>query len=477
MKAHSGRAPRAWWLGLLMALMGCATAQSAESGAAPASATSGEPVTAFVGVSVLPLDSDTVLVDQTVVVRGERIEAIGPTPSTPVPAGATRIDGAGRYLMPGLVDMHLHLMPGEGAPSDPAVQQLSLLLANGITTARALVAPPTALALRERVARREVLGPLLRVAGPSFHGKSVQGPEQARQKVREQKAAGYDLIKTHGGLGRETYDAMVAEAKAQGLRVSGHVTPDVGLARALEAGQQIEHLDGYLAALLPPGDKAEVGQVELGDVLSRMDLARLPAIAEATKRAGIFNSPTLALFEVVASEGAVPELRTQRELRYVPSAAVDAWTKELLTGPLSQAPAANKQKFLELRRQVLRGLHAAGVPLLVGSDSPQLFMVSGFALHREMEAQVAAGLPPLAVLQAATRNAAAYFGESSQWGAVAPGQRADLLLLNGNPLKDIQLARAIAGVMARGQWLPKSELDAKLEEAATAAKATKAAGK
>ena len=186
---------------------------------------------------------------------------------------------------------------------------------------------------------------------------------------------------------------MVAEAKAQGLRVSGHVTQEVGLLHALESGQQIEHLDGYLAALLPPGDTTPVEQVELGAALAKMSPARISTLAEATKKAGIFNSPTLALFELVASDGAVPELRSGRELRYVPSASVDAWTKELLTGPLSQAPVSGKHRFLELRRQVLLGLHAAGAPLLVGSDSPQLFMVPGFALHQEMEAMTAAGLP------------------------------------------------------------------------------------
>jgi imidazolonepropionase-like amidohydrolase len=476
MRWETGRGRHGGWLGLFILLVGCATAQppapAQPAPTAPASAT-GERVTAFVGVTVLPLDSDQVLKDQTVVVIGPRIHAMGPAASTPIPAGAARIDGQGRYLIPGLVDMHLHLLPGEGNLTDPAGQQLALLLANGVTSARALVAPPSGLIVRDRVAHGEVLGPLLRVAGPSFHGKSVQGPEQARQQVRQQKAAGYDLIKTHGGLGRETYDAMADEARLLGLRVSGHITPDVGLSRAIEAGQQIEHLDGYLAALLPPGDKAVVEQVEFGDALSRMDLARLPALAEATKRAGIYNSPTMALFEAVASDGEVPELRTRRELRYVSSNAVDAWTQSLLTGPLAEASTAGKRKFLELRRQVLRGLHAAGAPLLVGSDSPQLFMVSGFALHREMAAQAAAGLPPLAVLQAATRNAAAYYGETAQWGTVAPGLRADLVLLNGNPLEDIQLARAIAGVMVRGQWLPKSELEAKLEQVAAAAKAAK----
>ncbi len=473
---QSRRAPWGPWLGLLLCLVGCATAQtgqSAQPGSTPAAPATGAAAVAFVGVSVLPLDSDRELENQTVVVRGDRIEAMGPAASTPVPTGATQIDGRGRYLMPGLADMHIHLRAGDGAPADPAGQQLALLLANGITTARALIAPPSGPALRDRVARGEVLGPTLRVAGPSFHGKSVQDPEQARMKVREQKAAGYDLLKTHGGLSRETYDAMMSEAKAQGLRVSGHVTQEVGLAHALASGQQIEHLDGYLAALLPPGDTTKVEQVEFGAALARMDPARISTLAEATKQAGIFNSPTLALFEIIASNGAVPELRTSRELRYVPSASVDAWTQELLTGPLAEAPTAGKHRFLELRRQVLRGLHAAGAPLLVGSDSPQIFMVPGFAIHLEMETMAAAGLPPLAVLQAATRNAAAYFGESDQWGSVAPGQRADLLLLNANPLKDVKLTRTLVGVMVRGQWLPRSELDARLEQVAAAARASK----
>ncbi|WP_224362478.1 amidohydrolase family protein [Hyalangium versicolor] len=462
------------WAGLLVALVGCATAQTAQTAqtvpASSAPTTGTATVVAFVGVSVLPLDSDRVLGDQTVVVRGDRIVAVGPSASTPVPDGATQINGRGRFLMPGLVDMHLHLQAGDGALTDPAGQQLALLLANGVTTARALGAAPSGLALRDRVTRGEVLGPTLRVAGPSFHGKSVQGPEQARQRVREQKAAGFDLIKTHGGLNLETYDAMMAEAKAQGLRVSGHVTQEVGLAHALESGQQIEHLDGYLAALLPPGDTTVVEQVEFGDVLARLDAARIPSLVEATKRAGTFNSPTLALFEIVASEGAVPELRTNRELRYVPTTTVDAWTRELLTGPLSQAPASGKHRFLDLRRQVLQALYTGGAPLLVGSDSPQLFMVSGFAVHQEMEAMAAAGLPPLAVLQAATRNAAAWFGESDQWGSVSPGQRADLLLLNANPLQDVTLTRTLVGVMVRGQWLPRNALDAKLDQVASAAK-------
>jgi imidazolonepropionase-like amidohydrolase len=384
-----------------------------------------------------------------------------------------RVEGQGRYLMPGLVDMHLHLVPGVGQPEDPAGQVLALLLANGVTSARALGGPKdTALTVRDRVARGEVLGPTLRVAGPSLHGKSVRGPEQVRQRVREYKAAGYDLLKTHGGLGRETYDVMMAEARAQGLRVSGHVTPDVGLFHALESGQQIEHLDGYLNELLPENDaaRAEVGQVELGEPLERMDPARIPALAEATKKAGVWSSPTLALFETVTSPEGVESLSARPELRYAPQAAVKTWTQMVAGDPqMAGVPTERKHRFAELRRQVAHALYTSGAKLLVGSDSPQLFMVAGFAVHREMEALTAAGIPPYGVLEAATRNPAEYLGEADTWGTVAEGRRADLLLLDANPLEDVKHTRAIAGVMVRGHWLPRSELDAMLERTAVAA--------
>jgi imidazolonepropionase-like amidohydrolase len=430
---------------------------------------------AFVDVNVVPMDSERLLAHQTVVVRGGRIVSLGPVDSTSVPWGAVRVEGQGRYLMPGLVDMHLHLVPGVGEPEDPAGQVLALLLANGVTSARALGGPKdTSLQVRDRVARGEVLGPTLHVAGPSLHGKSVQGPEQARQRVREYKAAGYDGLKTHGYLGRETYDVMMAEARAQGLRVSGHVTPEVGLAHALESGQQIEHLDGYLNELLPENDaaRAEVGQVEVGDALDRMDPARIPALAEATKKAGVWSSPTLALFETVTSPEGVEPLRARPELRYVPQAAVKAWTQMVSNDrQMAEAPAERKRRFAELRRQVTRGLYAAGAKLLVGSDSPQLFMVAGFAVHREMEALAAAGVPTYGVLEAATRNAAEYLGEADTWGTVAEGKRADLLLLDTNPLEDVKHTRDVAGVMVRGHWLPRSELDLRLERTAVAANA------
>jgi imidazolonepropionase-like amidohydrolase len=472
--ASEGKSQRwGWSLCLLVCLASCRGGPEMRGTSAPEGPSPAPSATlAVVGVTVLPMTTGTdALRDQTVLVDGERIVAVGPSASTPVPEGATRVEGRGRWLMPGLVDMHLHLQPGTGQAQDAAGRQLRLLLVNGVTTARALGAAPTGLELRARVMKGEVLGPRLLVAGPSFHGKSVQGPEQARQRVREQKAAGFDLLKTHGGLGRETYDAMMAEAKAQGLRVSGHVTQDVGLSHALESGQQLEHLDGWLSALLPPGDKAVVDQLDFTDAVERMDAARIPALAEATRKAGVWSSPTMELFELLSNADRVDTLRARPELRYVPAAAVEAWTKDLSDPELAGAPAARRQRFVELRRQVVRGLHAAGAGLLVGSDSPQFFMVTGFAVHREMEALAAAGLPTRTVLEAATSNAAESLGESAGWGTVAVGQRADLLLLDADPREDVRHTREPRGVVLRGRWLPRAELDAMLAEVEAAVKA------
>ncbi len=461
-----------WSLWLLACLTACRSGpETTPTSASESSARALSATLAVVGVTVLPMVGADALVDQTVLVDGERIVAVGPAASTPVPPGAARVEGRGRWLMPGLADMHLHLQKGTGMADDAAGRQLRLLLANGVTTARALGAAPTGLELRARVAKGEVLGPRLLVAGPSFHGESVKSPEQARQRVREQKAAGFDLLKTHGGLGRETYDAMMDEARAQGLRVSGHVTPDVGLAHALASGQQLEHLDGWLGALLPPGDAAKVDQLDFSDALERMDAARIPALVEATKKAGVWSSPTMDLFELLSNADRLDLLRARPELRYVPAAAVEAWAKELSGPELAGAPAARRRRFVELRRQVLRGLHAGGAGLLVGSDSPQFFMVTGFAVHREMEAMAAAGLPARAVLVAATRGAAEYLGEAAEWGTVAPGRRADLLLLDADPREDVRHTRAISGVVLRGRWLPRAELDAMLEEVSASVKA------
>jgi imidazolonepropionase-like amidohydrolase len=417
------------------------------------------------------MDKERVVEKQTVVVRDGRIAEVGPAGQVKVPPGATQIDGRGKFLMPGLADMHAHLFPGDGSANDLAAQQLILYLANGVTTVRNMIGAPAHVVLRDRVREGKLLGPTIVTAGPPLTGNVAVSAEVAERIVAEQKQAGYDLLKVHEGLKPEVYEAIAAAARKAGIPFAGHVTASVGLARAIAARQAtIEHLDGYLQALVPEDSPVPPppSQVVLGPVLEHVDERRLPALARATRDAGIYNTPTLALFKIVVSADDPSEFSKWPELRYVPAKMRDGFARQKAGIKLDEVPASERRRYVELRDHVVKALYDAGAKLLVGPDSPQLFLVPGFGTHREMAAMAEAGLTPYAVLQAATRNAADYLNASAEFGTVEAGKRADLLLLDANPLQSVANASRVAGVMVRGRWLPRAELDRMLEEIAAA---------
>jgi imidazolonepropionase-like amidohydrolase len=448
-------------LSLLLFLMTCTvgTGQVAKS--------ADTRVVAFVGVSVVPMDKERVVANQTVVVRDGRIVEVGPTGKAKIPTGATQIDGRGKFLMPGLADMHAHLFPGDGTANDLATQQLILYLANGVTTVRNMIGAPAHVVLRDRVKEGKLLGPTVYTAGPPLTGKDAVSPEVAERIVAAQKQAGYDLLKVHEGLRPEVYETIASAARKSGIPFAGHVTASVGLQRALAARQaSIEHLDGYLQALIPQDSPVPPppSQVVLGPALEHVDERRLPALARATRDAGVFNTPTLALFKIVVSADDPAVFSKWPELRYVPAKMREGFAKQKGGIKAGEAPAAELKRYVELRDHVVKALHDAGAKLLVGPDSPQLFLVPGFGTHREMAAMAEAGLTPYAVLQAATRNAAEYLGTPGEFGSIESGRRADLLLLDANPLQSVANCSRVAGVMVRGRWLPKAELDKMLSE-------------
>ncbi|HEX2270115.1 MAG TPA: amidohydrolase family protein [Pyrinomonadaceae bacterium] len=430
-------------------------------------------VIAFVNVNVVPFDRERILAGQTVIVRDGRIAEIGPAEKTRVPAGALQIDGRGKYLMPGLADMHVHLFPGAGQPDDLTSQQFQLFLANGVTTIRNMIGKPEHLVLRDRVAKGELLGPSIYTAGPPLLGNNVPTPEAAERVVVEQKKAGYDLLKVHEGLSPETYAAIVSTAKRERIPLAGHVTATVGLNRALDAQQSsIEHLDGYLQAMVADNSpvKPSPSQVVLGPVLQHIDETRLSALAAATRKAGVWNDPTITLFKLVVSEATPEDLLKWPEMQYIPAKMREGFAKQKQSTMGNPAPASERQRYIQLRNKMLVALHAAGAKLLIGPDSPQFFLVPGFATHRELESFVEAGLSPYASLEAATRNPAEYFAETMKtrrdFGTVEAGLRADLILLEANPLQSVANVSKRAGVMVRGRWLPESELRKMLENVA-----------
>src|SRR5688500_12759723 len=266
-------------------------------GAAAATVASAQNATAFVDVTVIPMDRAGALRGQTVVVEGDRVTALGPSASVRVPAGATRIDGRGKYLMPGLAEMHAHVV-GANNPNHETINRdiLFLYIANGITSIRAMLGAPNQLPLREQLRRGEVLGPTMYVSAPALHGNSAPNPDTAAKLVRAHKAAGYDFLKIHPGLSRETYDAIARTAKEVGITWAGHVPAAVGLRHAMASGQStVDHLDGLLEASVPSSvfDRLQSGPVPIAELVNNVDPSRFPAIAQEIRRAGVWQVPTM----------------------------------------------------------------------------------------------------------------------------------------------------------------------------------------
>lgn len=429
-------------------------------------------VTAFVGVTVIPMDSERRLIDQTVVVSNGLIRSIAPRDASNIPAGARRIDGAGKFIMPGLMDMHVHLGPYTTAPGNRLPAVVPLLITNGVTTARSMVGHDSHIAMRTAVAVGAVTSPRLILAAPQITGPNATGPfaqfsvttaEAARQRVRSARDAGFDLVKVTFGFTPDIYDAVAAAARELDIPLSGHVTPGISFDRVLAARQQVEHLDGYLEATV--ADSAPVrsmgNQAVPGAILRYIDREKVKRVAEQSRRAGIANSPTLSLFQVAF-------------IRNIPTDSLIAWPgveyfqlqsiESMRAGRASfwanaAAPSDDRSTYERWRNEMTKALADAGALLLAGSDSPQHFQMYGYALHAELRALVGAGLTPYQALSTATRNPAEYLGVSRSHGSITPGKVADLLLLDADPLMSVDAVAKPVGVMLAGRWFSHVELD------------------
>jgi imidazolonepropionase-like amidohydrolase len=417
-----------------------------------------ERVLAFAGVTVIPMDRERLVPDQTVVVRGDRIAAIGATAEVMVPAGATRIDGQGRFLMPALAEMHAHI-PNAAAQAE---RVLFMYVANGIGTIRSMLGAPAHFELRQRAVRGEIVAPTMYLSGPSFNGQTAATVQAAVARVNEQQAAGYDLLKIHPGIPRSAFDALAAAADRAGIRFAGHVPADVGLERALSARfWTIDHLDGYMEALAGPG--APTADLFGVNLVGRIDESRIPALVKQTVAAGVWNVPTQILLENWYGATDANTMRQWPEMRYASASELNQWTANKRESE-AMYPAAQRERFIAVRRRLLKALHDAGAGILLGSDAPQVWNVPGFSIHRELASYVAAGLTPYQALATGTRNVAVHTGTLASTGTVENGKRADLVLLDANPLQDIANTSRIAGVMIGGRWLPRADIDRRLQE-------------
>lgn len=429
----------------------------------PALSASQQAPVAFTGVSVIPMDRDTVLDDQTVIVENGRIRYVGARRSAT--ASATSIDARGKYLMPGISEFHAHVPSGQQAVH--AHRTLSLYVLAGVTTARGMLGAPMHLALRDSIAAGRLLGPRLLTSGPSFNGNSAASPGVAAAMVRAQKTAGYDLLKIHPGVPRAAFDSLATVANALDIPFAGHVPLEVGLAAALTSKYStIDHLDGIVEAMYA-GSQPLTQQVNgffgLG-IMRQLDESRFGAIVDQVKASGVAMVPTQILMDNFTSDATGAELTSLPEFRYWVPQQVTAWRTfkdNLLTQ--AEAPGGERQEFTALRRRLIKALYEAGVPFLLGSDAPQLWNVPGFSSHRELAALVAAGLTPYQALRTGTVDVATFMEEQGRSGVVQAGARADLLLLDANPLADIGNSLRISGVMVNGRWIGPEERGRMLE--------------
>ncbi len=429
----------------------------------PVSATGRQVV--FKNVSVIPMDTDRLLENQAVVTQAGRIVAIGPAAQIQHDARAHVVDGKGKFLIPGLAEMHAHVPPSDDVAAMKEV--LMLFAVNGITTIRGMLGHPRHLEVREQLKAGEILGPHFYATGPSFNGMSVKTPEDGAEMVRRQKEAGYDYLKLHPGLTRPKFDAIASAAKEVDIPFAGHVSYGVGVWRAIEAGySSIDHLDGFVEGIVPgieriPEKEAGLFGMHLAD---KVDRTQIPRLVKALHDNNIWVVPTQALAERWFHPDFAPEdfLNDPHHV-YMKKETRDQWISSknnLVSNPAFDAERV--KRFIDLRRDLIRACQEGGVKLLLGCDAPQVFNVPGFSTHHELEYLVLSGLTPYQALVTGTRNVAEYLGKKDS-GIIAEGAVSDLVLLDANPLTNIRNSAKVAGVMIGDQWLDRRFIDNQLQ--------------
>jgi imidazolonepropionase-like amidohydrolase len=438
---------------------------------------------AFVGVNVVDVEAGVVVSDRAVVVEGKTIREVVAAEEFAPAEGMTVVECDGKYLIPGLWDMHVHVIA-------PVPGALELYLANGVTGIRDLNSEDFLLGWRDEVRDGKRLGPRIVASGKYLDARlngqppdrvTADTPEDARKLVQARKAAGADFIKVYSGLSAEVFDAVIDEAKRLKLPVAGHCPERVTAFDAARLGQRsMEHLTGIAMSCArdeeklrlelakafggPHGYDIEEANKIVAMAMLQQDPEKQSQLFAEFKRFKTWQTPTLTAMRplpTVEESATAPDPR----LKFIHPGFTQLWTTLQGIEPLR---AVRDEQF-QFAKPTVCAMHEAGVPMLLGTDSGgamNAFIFPGFAVAEEMELLVACGLAPADALRAATLNPAMYFDDVANSGTVAAGKRADLVLLDANPLETIGNLRKISGVMAAGRWLPREELDRMLAETA-----------
>lgn len=415
-------------------------------------------------VNQLDLKAGAFLENRYIVIDSGKIKSISKSiPNTQ--AYTTHIDGKGKYLIPGLAEMHAHIPP-PSTPAQRVEEVLFLYVANGITTIRGMLGHPGHLTLRAVAKENRILSPRIFTASPSLNGNSVKSKEEAVRKVRAYHKAGYDFLKIHPGIQQEVFDQIVHTAQEVGIPFAGHVPVDVGIRNALRSQYaSIDHVDGFLEGLVP--ESADVDATANGffgyAFTPLTDLSQIDELVSLSKANEVWIVPTQSLFERWFAPISSDLLLREPEMIYMPKTTLAQW-KSRKDASIND-PDFTEEKWVQfdsIRKLLIAKLNTGGHGMLLGSDAPQVFNIPGFSIHHEIQGMLDAGMTPLDILRSGTTNPAQYFDMEHRFGAIEEGLDADMVLLDANPLKDMGALREIAGVMLRGRWIPKDEIEEKL---------------
>jgi imidazolonepropionase-like amidohydrolase len=438
-------------------------------------------------VNIIDVRSGKILPDRTVIVSPaqgslSRISTIAPSNSAKIPANATLVDAHGLYLIPGLWDMHVHLAFGDWFPGAEHIT-LPLLVANGVTGVRDMGSDfETVSQWRAQIAKGQLVGPRIYTSGPMLDGPKprfpssvpIATPDDARRAVDDLKRRGVDFIKLQSLIPRDAVFAIAEEARKQQIVFVGHVPDSVRASEMSNAGQKsFEHLIGIFEGSSPLEDEFLKGNKNATRFLASFDPARFARLAALLAKNHTWQCPTL-VWERGGNLLDQTDFASDTRIKYVPASWNDVTWKRFVSA-IKEGYATDKletrKQFLQKELAIVQQLHRAGVPFLAGTDTPPgVYIFPGFSLHEELQRFVAAGFSSLEALQTATLNPAKFLGVESDYGTVAVGKAADLVLLSANPLDDIANTQKISAVIRDGRYYSRADLDRLLASVESAAR-------
>ena len=439
-------------------------------------------VVTIVNATVIDVTGGPPLLHRTVVVRSGKIEDIHYFIGAKEKSAGVQVNATGKFLIPGLWDMHVHMVFGDWFPRGKEIT-LPLFVANGITGVRDMGGELEVLQQwRKEIAAGTLIGPRIVMSGPMLDGPqprfpssiAIKNPDDGHRAVDDLKKRGADFIKLQSLIPREAVFAIADEAKKQGITFVGHVPDSVRASEMSNAGQKsFEHLIGIFEGASPLEDDFIKGPKSEGKFLSTYDPDRAAKLFALLAKNQTWQCPTL-VWERGGNLIELSDFAKDTRAKYIPAYWKDvSWKRftDQIVHEFNTDDLATRRRFVEKELEMVKTMHSAGIPFLAGTDTPPgVYIFPGFSLHEELQRFVAAGFTPVEALQTATINPAKFFGKENELGTIEKGKLADLVLLDANPLDDIRNTQKISGVVVNGHYLSRSDLDKVLTGVEQAAK-------